>query len=92
MAAEQEGLVTVDIHILKDPFTRLTQEFYNIYLNDSSSVLGKAWDKLREQIIVETLQHFLVPLCSRWIRDWLKEEEEEWVAIRCAAKLEEVNR
>lgn len=91
LAAEAEGLVVVDIHVLRDSLRKLTQEFYNVYLSDLLSDNARAWNKIREDIVVEALQHHLLPLGARWMRDWLKELEEERVAARCAAKLEEVS-
>lgn len=89
LAAEGEGLVTVDIHVKKEALRKLTQEFYNVYLSDLTSADATAWNKIREEIIMEMLQMHLLPLGARWTRDWLKEMEEEYVCTRCAARLEE---
>lgn len=82
-------MVTVDIHIKKDALRKLTQEFYNVYLSDLTSADATAYNKIREEIIMEMLQMHLLPLGARWTRDWLKEVEEEFVCARCAARLEE---
>lgn len=89
LSAESEGLVTVDVHIQREPLRKLTQEFYGVYLSDLTSADATAWNKIREEIIMEMLQHHLLPLGARWTREWLKELEEEWVCSRCAARLEE---
>lgn len=91
MAAENEGLVEADIHIQKSSLNKLTHEFYAVYLSDLSSDDARAWNKIREEIIRESLQDHLLPLGARWARDWLKESAEDYVANKCAHKLEEVN-
>ena len=87
--AESEGLVTVDIHIMKEPLRKLTQDFYTAYLSESTSEIGRAWNKVREDIVVEALQYHLLPMAARWTKDWLKETEEDWLAARCARALED---
>lgn len=89
LAAEGEGLVVVDIHIQKESLRKLTQEFYNVYLSDLTSADATAWNKIREEVIMEVLQQHLLPLGARWTREWLKEVEEEFICARCAARLEE---
>jgi transcription elongation factor SPT6 len=89
LAAEGEGLVTVDIHIEKEPLRKLTQEFYSVYLSDLTSADATAWNKIREDIIMEMLQLHVLPLGARWAREWLKDVEEEWVVGRCTSRLEE---
>ena len=75
---------------MKEPLRKLTQEFYKVYFSDLTSDDARAWNKIREDIIVESLQYHLLPMGARWTREWLKDIEEDWVAGRCAAKLEEV--
>lgn len=89
LAAEGEGLIVVDIHIQKESLRKLTQEFYNVYLSDLTSADATAWNKIREEVIMEVLQQHLLPLGARWTREWLKEVEEEFICARCAARLEE---
>lgn len=78
------------MHIAKEPLHKLTQEFYTVYLSDLTSDDARAWNRIREEVVVETLQNHLLPLGARWMRDWLKDEETEWLAAKCASKLEEV--
>lgn len=88
--AEAEGLVDINIHVQKEPLRNLTLEFYKVYLTSMDSEEAKAWNRVREDIVVEALAQHLLPLGARWIRDRLKEQEEEEIAMRCAAKLDEV--
>lgn len=89
LAAESEGLVNVDVHIEKEALRKLTQEFYNVYLSDLTSADATAWNKIREEVIMEMLQNHMLPLGARWTREWLKEVEEDFVCAICAARLEE---
>lgn len=89
LAAECEGLVQIDIHVQKESLRKLTQEFYNVYLSDLTSADATAWNKIREEVIMEMLQQHLLPLGARWTREWLKEVEEDFICARCAARLEE---
>lgn len=79
----------VDIHVQKESLRKLTQEFYNVYLSDLTSADATAWNKIREEVIMEMLQQHLLPLGARWTREWLKEVEEDFISARCAARLEE---
>ena len=89
LAAENEGLVTVDIHIQRDSLRALTQDFYTAYLSDSTTETARAWNKIREDIVVEALQNHLLPLGARWTKDWLKETSEDHVCAKASAKLEQ---
>lgn len=89
LAAENEGLVTIDIHIQRDSLRALTQDFYTAYLSDSQSETDRAWNKIREDVVVEALQNHLLPMGARWTKDWLKEAAEDNVCSRAASKLEQ---
>lgn len=93
LAAETEGLVSVDIRIGREKLNQLTISIYDVYLDSTyTSDDAKEWNHFRERVIVDTLTHHLLPLGTRYIRDWLRDTEEDFIANRCASKLEEVRR
>lgn len=90
LQAENEGLITIDIHIGRDQRDRLTKMLYEMYLTDYESADAKEWNRIRERVVIDALQNHLLPMGARYIRDWLRETEEDFIANRCSAKLEEV--
>lgn len=65
-------------------------DFSKMYLSDYTSALADEWNKLREEILKQAVEEYLLPQGAAWTRGWIKEESEEAVADACKRKLEKV--
>jgi transcription elongation factor SPT6 len=90
LAAEAEHLVTVDIHLSSEKLHEYQQRLIDAYSSDSYSDTAKAWNDQRAQVVREALETYLIPAGSKWTREWLREEVEDFLAASCAKILEEV--
>jgi transcription elongation factor SPT6 len=91
LAAEQDLLVTVTVHLRAEELATLRNDLTKAYLSDWSSSRAQAWNDIRTDIIEAALNEHLLPLASRWTRDWLKEKAEQYVGERCSEILESVS-
>ncbi|KAJ3999147.1 transcription elongation factor SPT6 [Lentinula boryana] len=87
LKAEQELLVTVTIHLpseIKDNFERrLIDAFSSDLLREST----KAWNEERSRVVQEVMEQHLIPAAVKWMREFLREEEEDYVSSRCGDEL-----
>ncbi|KAH9808979.1 SH2 domain-containing protein [Melampsora americana] len=89
IAAEQELLVNVQVHLNPEIDNTFKIEMMNTYKSDFTSELATSWNELREEILLHAIEHMLLPDAARWAKNYLKDEAEEYVAQRCAEELEE---
>ncbi|TRM62754.1 SH2 domain-containing protein [Schizophyllum amplum] len=87
LAAEADHLVTVTIELdlqAKQQFEDLLNESCN---SDSFGENPKAWSEERRRAVHDALEHHLIPAGRKWVRDYLREEVEDFLATRCANEL-----
>ena len=90
LAAEADHLVTVTISLPPDPKATFERRLIDAFSSDSFSDTVKAWNEERTLVVQETLEQHLIPVGVKWVREWLREEVEDFVAARCADMLREV--
>lgn len=91
MAAEQELLVNVQVHLHPKNDHTFKTDMVETYKSDFTSELATSWNDLREEVLLHAIEHMLLPDAARWAKNYLKDEAEEYVAQRCAEELEEVS-
>ncbi|KZT53981.1 transcription elongation factor Spt6 [Calocera cornea HHB12733] len=77
LAAEQAGLVTVDISLPTHVLNDFQNDLYKAYASDRFSEVALAWNEQRRQVVEEAMRKHLIPCGVRWIREWLRDEEED---------------
>ena len=90
LAAEHEHLVMVTITLHPDAYARFERKLGEAFESSSYSDTAKAWNEERSRVVQETLEGHLVPVGVKWIREWLRDEVEEWLSKRCAIELRNV--
>jgi transcription elongation factor SPT6 len=90
LAAEAEHLVTVSIFLPPDAEATFEGRLIDAFSSDSFSDTVKAWNEERALVIRETLDSHLIPLGVKWVREWLREEVENLLAMRCVEFLRDV--
>jgi transcription elongation factor SPT6 len=89
-AAEHEHLVMVTITLHSDAYARFERKLGEAFESSSYSETAKAWNEERSRVVQETLEGHLVPVGVKWIREWLRDEVEDWLSKRCAIELRNV--
>jgi transcription elongation factor SPT6 len=86
MAAEAEGLVTVEVTIpnLKDRINELRE----LFRSDGISEIAIAWNALREEVLSEALKK-LIPFNMKLVKESLRIECEDILATICRQKFQE---
>jgi len=90
LAAEAEHLVTVKIHLPNEKQHEFQQKLIDAYSSDSYSDTAKAWNEQRAEVVQEAMEKYLLPAGSKWAREWLREEVEDFLSNICGEALEEV--
>lgn len=92
LAAEAEHLVSVNIFLSPDKLHQFEKELVEAYSSDGYSDTAKAWNDQRTEVVREAIERFLLPAGSKWAREWMREEVEEFLSANCGEILEEVRR
>jgi transcription elongation factor SPT6 len=90
LAAEADHLVTVDIHLPPEKQHEFQQHIIDACSSDSYSDIAKAWNDQRAEVVREAMEKFLLPAGSKWAREWVRDEVEDFLAANCGEVLEEV--
>ena len=90
LAAESELLVNVSIYLTNEAKGRFERQLNDAFASDSYSDFAKAWNEERSRVIQEALDQHLIPVGTKWCREWLREEVEDALSIHCGNKLKEV--
>lgn len=88
MAAEQELLVNVQVHLNPQTDHQFKTELVDMFKSDVASEDSAKWNDLREEILMYAIEHMLLPDAARWAKNHLKDEAVEFVAQKCADELE----
>lgn len=75
-------------HESKAEFER---DLNDAYTSDNYSEAAKAWNEERSRVVQEALDQHLIPHGSKWTREWLREEIEDFLAAQCGEVLREVS-
>jgi transcription elongation factor SPT6 len=88
LAAEAEGLVTLDFTLPLDAKRLLRDQLHRVYLSDFSSGDAKAWNGLREDVLKAAVEDHIIPSIASWIKTKLKDDAEEMVLRKCRHEVE----
>lgn len=91
LAAEAEHLVSVSITLPADAKASFERRLNDAFASDSFSDTARAWNEERSRVIQETLEQHLIPIGIKWTREWIREEEEAFLASQCAQILRDVS-
>lgn len=91
LTAEADHLVTLSITLPNQAKAEFERDLNEAYASDSFSDAAKAWNEERSRVVQEALEHHLIPHGAKWTREWVREEVEDFLAIRCGDTLKEVD-
>lgn len=91
LQAEREHLVTVQINLLENVQKVFEDQLYESFASEAHSSVAQAWNEQRKLVVRETMDKFLLPLGSKWAREWLREEVEDTLAKKAGDSLQDVS-
>ena len=77
------------LYLTNEAKGRFKCQLNDAFVSDSYSDIAKAWNEERLRV-QEALDQHLIPVGTKWCQEWLREEVEDALAIRCSNKLKEV--
>ncbi|KAF8163355.1 transcription elongation factor SPT6 [Crassisporium funariophilum] len=87
LAAEAEHLVTVTVSIPADVKSTFERKLLDAFSSDNFSEAAKAWNAERSRVIREVMEQHLLPAGTKWAREYIREEVEDCLALRCSDEL-----
>ncbi|KIK57744.1 hypothetical protein GYMLUDRAFT_45913 [Collybiopsis luxurians FD-317 M1] len=87
LKAEQEHLVTIEITLPPEIRSTFERRLIDAFSSDLLRESTKAWNEERARIVQEVLEQHLIPAGIKWTREFLRDEEEDFIANRCGDEL-----
>lgn len=87
LAAEAEHLVNVNIHLPTHAVNDFERRLNDAFASDSFSDAARAWNAERLRVVQDVIQQHLVPTGTKWTKEYLRGEVEDYLASRCASYL-----
>ncbi|KAF5377014.1 hypothetical protein D9757_007713 [Collybiopsis confluens] len=87
LKAEQEHLVALKIALPPEIKSNLERRLIDAFSSDSLRESTQAWNEERARVVEEVLEQHLIPSGIKWTREYLRDEEEDWIAHRCGDEL-----
>ncbi|EJD02347.1 transcription elongation factor SPT6 [Fomitiporia mediterranea MF3/22] len=89
LEAESQHLVTVTISLPSDVRQRLVNQLVEAFTSDSFSEMAKVWNEERALVVEDAVEKHLIPMGAKWVREFIREEVEDYLAKSCADALHE---
>ena len=90
LAAEAEHLVNVFVSLPTQVVNDFERRLNDAFASDSFSDAARAWNAERLRVVQDVIQQHLTPMGTKWAREHLREEVEDYLASRCASHLRAV--
>ena len=91
LTAEAEHLVNVTIYLPPTSLGNFEKQLTDAICSDNFNESAKAWNAERTHIVQEVLESHLIPAAVKWTREYLREEVEDNLALKCSEELRSVS-
>ena len=91
LQAHSELLVKTTVTLSSSNVDSLCERIAEAWISDGSSKVSQSWNQLRRDIVKAAVDNVLIPLGNVWVREWLREECNDWVARHAASILANVS-
>ncbi|WVQ78460.1 transcription elongation factor SPT6 [Cryptococcus sp. DSM 104549] len=88
LKAEEEGLITIEVTPSQGNEKSFADTLVRCCRSAEFGEVAAAWNEAREEVCHTLTKNFLIPAASKWVKQHLKAEAENYVAERCRAELE----
>lgn len=90
LKAESEHLVTVNLFLPSDVRATFERKLVDAISSDNFTESATAWNNERSRVIQEVMDQHLILAGIKWTREYIRDEVEDFLAIRCSEKLRSV--
>jgi transcription elongation factor SPT6 len=90
LRAERELMITTTISLSPEAKSTFERRLIDAISSDGFRESVRSWNEERVKVVQEAIEQHLIPVGVKWIREWIKDEVEENVALQCADTLREV--
>ncbi|KAF8964059.1 transcription elongation factor SPT6 [Flammula alnicola] len=87
LAAESEHLITVSVFIPPEVKSTFERKLLDAFSSDNFSESAKAWNAERSRVVQEVIEQHLIPAGIKWTREYVREEVEDVLAVKCSDQL-----
>lgn len=91
LQAEEEGLITISIDVPDETTASFAETLVRCCRSDAYGEISKEWNALREAVCWDVVSRLLLPMGSKWIREHLRGEAEDYIAELSRMELEFVS-
>lgn len=91
LKAESEHLATVNLLLPPDVQATFERKLVDATSSDNFTETATAWNEERSRVIHEVMEQHLIPAGIKWTREYIRDEVEDFLAIKCGEKLRSVS-
>lgn len=91
LKAEEEGLITISIVVTDHQMKGIVDALERCCVSTDYGEVASKWNELRRGICRDVLDKHLIPMGSKWVKEYLRGQAEDFVAERCRMELEFVS-
>jgi transcription elongation factor SPT6 len=91
LKAEEEGLITISINVADAQVDAFSGALERCCVSTDYGEIASSWDELRKEVCRDVVKNHLIPMGSKWVKEYLKGQAEDYVAEHCRRELEFVS-
>lgn len=88
LKAEEEGLLKIEFTLQPDGFSSYLDALKRCVQSKDYSEIAQSWNGQREEVIDTVVNKGYIPAATRWLKEHMRTQAEEFVAERCREELE----
>ena len=77
LEAESKNLISVSITLTAEARDRIASQIMDAFQEDGFGENSQAWNDERQLVVEEALENFFIPMGTKWLREYLRDECEE---------------
>ena len=83
-------MITINIRAKAESTQAFTDALIACCRSADYGEIASAWNALRKQVVLDAAEKNLIPMATRWIKEELRRQAEDYVAESCRQELEYV--
>ncbi|PWN39561.1 hypothetical protein IE81DRAFT_338403 [Ceraceosorus guamensis] len=87
LEAEEKLLVNIDVRLSPHQVQGFEDRLTANFAGEHSTATSYAWTDFRREVIKAALEDFLLPVGKIWVKEWLREECQDWLGRACEVQL-----
>lgn len=91
LKAEEEGLIEISFDVAESQIGGFSGALERCCISTDYGEVATKWNELRKEICQELVKDHLIPMGSKWVKEYLRSQAEDFVAEHCRQELEYVS-